>query len=148
MSYRLNEENMLKLSNLEKKYPHKKALTLPLLWIVQYQDGYISREAMEFIAKTLDIALSHVYGVVTFYTMFRLTPPKKYTIEVCHTLSCDLCGSAEIIDIVKHANRDDIELLEVECLGACGYAPMCAINGIYHENLEPTRFSSLLKNLP
>jgi len=147
MSYHLNEENQGKLDALYPKYPHKKALTLPLLWIIQYQDGYISTDAMAFVAETLDIAISHVYGVVTFYTMFRLSAPKKYTIEVCHTLSCDLCGSSDIIEIAKDSHREDIELLEVECLGACGYAPMCAINGTYHENLTPQSFTTLLESL-
>ena len=147
MSYMLTKKNQEKLDALYAKYPEKKALTLPLLWIVQYQDGYISSDAMEFVAKTLNIALSHVYGVVTFYTMFRQEPPKKYTLEICHTLSCDLCGSGELINITKALNREDIELIEVECLGACGYAPMCAINGTYHENLTTERFSQLLKAL-
>ena len=147
MSYALSQENQLKLQSLFKKYPQKKALTLPLLWIIQYQDGYISTEAMAFASKVLEVSVEHIYGVITFYTMFRLTPPKKYTIEVCHTLSCELCGAQEIIEQIKSANRDDIELIEVECLGACGYAPMCAINGLYHENLSAQKMQQLLESL-
>ena len=147
MSYQLRAENRTKLEKLSLKYPEKKALLLPLLWIIQHQDGYISSEAIHFVAKELNLAATHVYGVITFYTMFRQTPPKKYTLEICQTLSCDLCGSSEILRVAKEAKRDDIEILNVECLGACGYAPMCAINGTYYENLTPTSFSHLLESL-
>ena len=147
MSYALTQENQAKLQSLFKRYPQKKALTLPLLWIIQYQDGYISADAMAFVADTLEVSMEHIYGVVTFYSMFRLSAPKKYTIEVCHTLSCDLCGAQDIITQIQAAKREDIELMEVECLGACGYAPMCAVNGIYHEHLDAQKVAQLLESL-
>ena len=147
MSFKLNAENQKKLELLFKRYPHKKALTLPLLWLIQFQESFLSEESMEFCATTLDVPFMHVYSVATFYTMFKLKKPPKHTIEVCRTLSCELNGSEELKAFIEEHKSEDIELLEVECMGACSGAPMCTINGKYHENISLEEMSKLLKEL-
>jgi len=138
------------------KYPHKKAATLTCLWIAQETDGYISLEAMEYIADLLEIPVTHVYAVVGFYSMYQTSPVGKYHIQVCHTLSCELMGAEAIIDTLKQklgiqpgqTTPDGLfTLTGVECLASCGTAPMCQINRHYHENLTPELISELIDQL-
>jgi len=141
-----NEENF---SNLLKKYPHPQSLMLPSLWLAQAQDGYISSEAMEYIATKIEVAPIEVYRVATFYTMFNLEEIAPYHIEICKTLSCKLCGQGEILKHIeeKIANSDKFKITKVECMGACGGAPMMALNGVYHENLTTYKVDEILGEL-
>lgn len=156
MSFSFSSENEKRFIDLLPRYPHPKALVLPCLWMAQYQEGYISSEAMAYIADRLDVPKAHLYGVVTFYTMFTLEPSPTYHIQVCKTLSCELCGKGEIIKAIEETlgirvnestadNR--FKLSEVECLGACGGAPMLSLNEAYHENLTPESTKTLLQRL-
>ena len=145
----LSHENREKLSALRLQYPHQKALLLPMLWMVQEQITYLSESGMQCIAQELDLPYMHVYSVASFYTMFHFEKPKKHLIEICRTLSCALNGKEEIQAYLeeKCKNSEDVEIIEVECLGACGGAPMCAVNGKYHENLNESKLDAILKEL-
>ena len=154
MSFAFNEEHQKKFQALLPRYPHKKALVLPCLWMAQDQDGYISTDAMRYIAKILDLSPSHIYSLATFYTMFELEPIAKYNIQVCKTLSCQLCGKDEILKSIEEElgikvgeSTELFTLREVECLGACGGAPMLSINEKYHEKLTPKKTKELLRRL-
>lgn len=148
MSFKLSTPYSDELHQLASHYPTKKALTLPLLWAIMKQEGYISDEAMHFAANYLDEPLSHVYGVVTFYTMFKTEPPKKHTIEICRTLSCALRGASTLQQRLDAKTKEmDVEILEVECMGACGGAPMCAIDGNYFEQIDLEHLDALLEAL-
>ena len=154
MSLVFNEENETTFKALLPRYPHPKALVLPCLWMMQYQEGFISSQAMEFIAKRLDVPVAHIYGVATFYTMFNLEPIPKYHIQVCKTLSCELCGKSNILKAIEEetglkANESNalFKVTQVECLGACGGAPMLQLNEDYHENLTPESTKVLLQGL-
>jgi len=154
MSFVFNEVHETQFQDLLPRYPHPKALVLPCLWMVQYQEGYISADAMVYIANRLDVPQAHLYGVATFYTMFTLAPIAKYHIQVCKTLSCELCGKADIVKSIEDelgikVNESNalFKLTEVECLGACGGAPMLAMNEEYHENLTPEKTRALLQRL-
>jgi len=154
MSFVFSEAHEAQFQNLLPRYPHPKALVLPCLWMVQYQEGYISSDAMVYIANRLDIPQAHLYSVATFYTMFNLEPIAKYHIQVCKTLSCELCGKADIISCIEdelgikvNESNERFKLTEVECLGACGGAPMLAMNEEYHENLTPEKTRVLLQRL-
>jgi len=154
MSLVFNEDNEKAFQSLLPRYPHPKALVLPCLWMMQYQEGYISTPAMEFIAKKLDVPVAHIYAVATFYTMFNLESMPKYHIQVCKTLSCELCGKSEILKAIEEetglkANESNelFKVSEVECLGACGGAPMLQLNEDYHENLSPSSTKALLQEL-
>lgn len=154
MSFVFTAENEKSFATLLPRYPHPKSLVLPCLWMAQYQEGFISALAMEFIAKKLDVPVAHIYGVATFYTMFNLEPIAKYHIQVCKTLSCELCGKSDILKAIEEetglkANESNklFKVSQVECLGACGGAPMLQLNEDYHENLTPASTKILLQGL-
>jgi len=141
-----NEEQFI---TLMKKYPQSQSMMLPALWLAQNQDGYISNEAMEYIAKKINVAPIEVYRVVTFYTMFNLEPIAPYHIEICKTLSCKLCGQDKLLNHIENitSDSDKFKITKVECMGACGGAPMIALNGTYHENLTNEKVDAILKDL-
>ena len=144
MSFRFSNENLLKIEKLKKRYPSPKALCLPCLWMVQYQDGFISIDAMDAISEQIGIPPMEIYRVATFYTMFHLEPQTKLNVQVCKTLSCKLCGSDEIL---KHLEDKDINITHVECLGSCGTAPAMQINDIHYEELTIDKVDEILKEL-
>ena len=156
MSFSFSDENITKIEKLKEQYPSPKALTLPLLWMVQEQEGYISLEAMEVIATHTTRPAMEIYKTATFYTMFKLQPIGKYHIQLCKTLSCMLCGKKEILEQIK--STLDIEvgettkdgrftLSQVECLGSCSTAPMMQINSDNYENLTSQKIEQILKEL-
>ncbi len=145
MSFSFNGQNSLKINSLEKKYPDKRALTLPLLWMAQKQEGYISEDAMGHISEFLELPYMTIYSVATFYTMFRLNKSDKRVIEVCRTLSCELNGSEDIKSYLDEKYSDRYEIIEVECMGACSGAPMCTLDGKYFENITTDILDEVLK---
>ena len=154
MSFVFNEVHETQFQDLLPRYPHPKALVLPCLWMVQYQEGYISADAMVYIANRLDVPQAHLYGVATFYTMFTLAPIAKYHIQVCKTLSCELCGKADIVKSIEDelgikVNESNalFKLTEVECLGACVGAPAMMIDKQYYEKLTPETIDKILDEL-
>ena len=90
MSFVFNDENLLKIEALKKRYPSPKALCLPCLWMAQYQDGFISIDAIDVISEKIGIPPMEIYRVATFYSMFQLSPSDKLNVKVCKTLSCKL----------------------------------------------------------
>jgi len=154
MSFSFSQENLDSYTTMLPRYPHKKALLLPCLWMGQYQEGYLSKEVMLYLAELLDLPLAHIYAVASFYTMFNLEKVPAFHIQVCKTLSCELCGKNEIIESIEEETGLKVgeenalfKLSEVECLGACGGAPMLAMNEEYHENLTPIKMKELLQRL-
>jgi len=129
---------------LKKRYPSPKALTLPCLWMVEYQEGFISLDAIDEISKHTETPPMEVYRVATFYTMFHLEPQEKLNVQVCKTLSCKLCGSDEILE---HLEGREVNIVHVECLGSCGTAPVMQINDVNYENLTPEKVDEVLKEL-
>ncbi|WP_415395933.1 NAD(P)H-dependent oxidoreductase subunit E [Sulfurimonas sp. CS5] len=142
--FTFTQENLEKISELKTRYPSQEALCLPCLWMVQYQDGYISIEAIDEISKQINIPPMEVYRVATFYSMFELESQDKLKVQVCKTLSCKLCGSDEIL---KHLSSKDVKIKHVECLGSCSTAPVMQINDIYYENLTIKKVDEILKEL-
>jgi NADH-quinone oxidoreductase subunit E len=152
----LTPENLEKIGRLRKNYPTSQAALLPVLWIAQEQEGWISEEMMREVGKLLDLPYGHVLGVVSFYTMYHSEPQGTYHIEVCTNISCMLRGSDGILKAVeRHCGAKPGQpstdgkwtVSEVECLGACGGAPMLAIGDEYHENLTPETTEKLLASL-
>jgi NADH-quinone oxidoreductase E subunit len=142
----LSAQNLQRIEDLRKLYPHSQALVLPVLWIAQEQYGYISQEAMKEVAELLNLPFGHILGVVTFYTMYNTKPVGKKHIEVCTNVSCMIRGSQKIVQQLEgklgirmgETSKDGAwTLSEVECMGACGGAPMCAVGEEYYENLTP-----------
>ena len=153
-TFNYTPQNELKFQEYVTKYPKIDSCMLPALWLVQEQEGWVSPEAMVYVADKLGKTPIQVYEVATFYTMFNLKPIGKYHIELCKTLSCKLCGSQKIKDHIKETigieagqtSEDGLfHLSEVECMGACGGAPMFALNGEYHEKLTIQKVDELIK---
>lgn len=144
MSFVYDSENISKIESLKKRYPDNRALILPLLWLAQKQESYISEDAMQNIAEIVKVPYMNIYSVATFYTMFRLEKTNKRIVEVCRTLSCELNGSEDIKKHLDDNYSDDFEVLEVECMGACSGAPMCTLDGKYMENVTPQMIDEVL----
>ncbi len=145
MDFKFTDENLKRIEEVLKKYPEKKAAVMPVLWIAQEQNGWISGEVMKEVAALLDMTPEDVLGVVSFYTMYHQKPMGKYHIQVCTNVSCMLKGANQIYDHVKKklglSNMEVSEDMqfsveEVECMGSCGTAPMIAVNEDYFENLD------------
>lgn len=156
MSFEFNKQNLEKLAALLDRYPEKQAAMLPVLWLAQEQNGWISPEVMKYVGAKLEVSPSKVYEVVTFYTMFHQEPIGKFHFQVCRTLSCQLCGSETItkllekrLGIKKGQTSQDgrYTLSEVECLGSCGTAPMLQLNDDYHEKLTAEKLNALIDSL-
>jgi NADH-quinone oxidoreductase subunit E len=156
MSFAFTKENLGKIEALKKRYPSPKALSLPCLWMAQYQEGYISLDAVETIGELIDWPPMEIYRVATFYTMFNLEPVGKYHIQLCKTLSCALCGKSEVLaklqerlnlGVGESSEDGRYTLTQVECLGSCGTAPVMQINERYYENLTPDKVDMILDEL-
>lgn len=129
---------------------------LPVLYLAQEEFGYLSPEAIEYVAKMMELPLARVYGVVTFYTMLNMKPIGRYHIQACRTLSCALMGAEKISAFLKarlgigagETTPDGkFTLSEVECLASCGTAPMMQINNDYCENLTEKKIEEILRSL-
>ena len=152
-NFKFTPENEIKFQEYVSRYPIIDSVMLPALWLVQEQIGWVSPEAMVYVADRIGKTPIQVYEVATFYTMFNLKPIGKHHIELCKTLSCMLCGSKDIKNHIKQTigiepgqtSEDGLfHLSEVECLGACGGAPMFALDGQYHEKLTNQKVDELI----
>lgn len=137
------------------KFPpgRQRSAVIPLLWIVQKQEGWVCEPAIRAVAEMLDMAVIRVLEVATFYTMFMLEPVgSKALVQVCGTTPCMLRGSNDLMAVCKrkigakdHLSADGkFYWQEVECMGACSNAPMAAINDYYYEDLTAETFEALL----
>lgn len=144
MSFTFSQENLDKIAELKTRYPQEQALCLPCLWMVQYQNGYISMDAIDAISKQINIPPMEIYRVATFYTMFDLEPVEKLKVSVCKTLSCKLCGSEDILEYLKDKN---VDVRHAECLGSCGTAPAMQIDDVLYEELNIAKVEKILGEL-
>ena len=137
------------------KFPQgrQQSAVIPILWLIQKQDGWVSEPAIRTVAEMLGMARIRVLEVATFYTMFMLEPVGSVAlVQVCGTTHCQLRGSESLMAVCKrkigakdHLSADGkFYWQEVECLGACANAPMAAINDYYYEDLTPESFEALL----
>ncbi len=139
------------------KYPadRKQSAVIPIMWLAQKQEGWVSEPAIQAIAALLEMPPIRVLEVATFYTMFHLHPVGKHHLQVCGTTPCMLRGAEELKAICKrrigeaHAPSADGKLSweEMECLGACVNAPVVAIGDYYHEDLTPAALEALIDKL-
>jgi len=157
-SFEFTEPNLAWARATIAKYPPGKqaSAVLPVLWRAQEQnDGWISRAAMEYVGRMLDMAYIRVYEIATFYTMFNLAPVGRYYVQVCGTTPCWLRGAEDIkascrkvIGAPGHVTDNGLfSWTEVECLGACVNAPTVQINKDYYEDLTPESFEKILADL-
>jgi NADH-quinone oxidoreductase E subunit len=145
------------LDELLTRYPTKMATLLPALWMVQEDRGWVSNEAMTEVAALLDLTPAYVKGVVTFYTMYHQHPVGKYFIQVCTTSPCGVCGAEDVVKaFLKSTNAGELgvtspdgryTVIEVECLGACGFATPVMINEEFIESVTPDKVPEILERL-
>jgi NADH-quinone oxidoreductase subunit E len=150
------EENQKLATEILNKYPidRKRSAVIPLLDLAQRQnEGYVSKEIIEYVSELVDIPYIKTFEVASFYTMFNLKPIGKYHIQICGTTPCWLRGSNKIADTCfetlgihyKETTKDMLfSLSEVECLGACVNAPVVQINDDYYEKLDETQMLDLI----
>jgi len=145
-----------RISELLARYPTQRAALLPVLWLCQDRFGWISPGVIAAVAERLGESPAYIQGVVTFYTMFATQPPAKYVLQACETLSCAVCGGTELIEHIERRlgikpgekTADGVfQLVGVQCLGACGGAPVVQINDDYYEKVDPTSLDALLDEL-
>jgi NADH-quinone oxidoreductase subunit E len=139
------------------KYPpeRKASAVIPIMWLAQKQEGWVSEPAIQAIAALLEMPKIRVLEVATFYTMFHLHPVGKHHVQVCGTTPCMLRGSEGLMDVCKRRIGETHEPSadgrfsweEMECLGACVNAPVAAIDDYYHEDLTPDALEALLDKL-
>ncbi len=143
-----------KLEALFPSYPTKQACLLPALWMVQEERGWISAPAITEVAAVLELTPAYVRGVATFYTMYHLHPVGRHFIQVCGTSPCHLCGSDEVMKAILQATGcgelgstspdGRFTVIEVECLGACGFATPVMVDDDFHDNVTPERVPGIL----
>lgn len=139
------------------RYPSKRAVLLPALHAVQHEYNWIPTQALEEIAEFLEIAPAEVMDTATFYEEYWLRPKGKYLIQVCRSLSCEICQSEALtercrrrlgIDVGETTADGRFTLVELECLGACGTAPVALVNDALYEELTPEKLDDVIAGLP
>jgi NADH-quinone oxidoreductase E subunit len=146
------------LDAIRARYPTKRAALLPALWMVQETHGWISDAAMIEVARELDLTAAYVKGVVTFYTMYHQHPVGRHFVQVCTTTPCNLCGAERVMDaLLAHSGCGELgatspdgrfTIVEVECLGACGFATPVLIDDDFIESVTPDKVPGLLQRYP
>ena len=152
----LSDQTLTKAEELIARYPQRRSALLPILFLLQAEDGYVSPAGVAQAAQLLGLTKAEVGAVATFYTMFRRRPVGKYLVSVCKTLPCQLRGSREISAAI--AERLEVPLggtdasgmvtvEEVECLAACDGAPVVQVNTENYERLSTEEAMELLEAL-
>ncbi len=148
-------ERKAKLEGILTRYPTKQAALLPALWMVQETHGWISDAAMAEVADVLDLTAAYVKGVVTFYTMYHRHPVGRNFVQVCTTTPCGLCGAEDVMralleetgcgDLGATSPDGKFTIVEVECLGACGFATPVIVNDDFVEGVTVETVPELVR---
>jgi NADH-quinone oxidoreductase subunit E len=146
MTFRLSSEAEQEYEDIASRYPQRSGALLPLLHLVQGASGYLSEEALDFVATRLGLPPARVYGVATFYPAFRLHPPPRHLIRVCGTLSCRLMGAPRVAEYLRE-KLEDVVVEEVDCLSCCGMGPVMIVDGELHQNLTLERIDQIIERL-
>jgi len=138
-----------------KEYPTKRSFLVPMLLYTQDEIGYLTEEAIGYLARKSELTELEVRNVISYYSMLHTRPMGKYHVQVCTNISCMLRGGEELLEKCKQrlgiGNKQvtpdgTFSLEEVECIGACSWAPAVQINYDFHENLTPDAMEVLLSN--
>jgi len=156
VAVQISIETVQAIDELVKRYPTAEAALIPALHKVQDDVGWMPVEAMDWVATKLKLPKVRVYGVASYYTMFLRKKPGKHQLEICTNLSCSLMGAEHLRSYLEkklgiRAGETSADgrftLTEVECLGACGFAPVMIVDGEYYENLDPQKVDGILAEL-
>ena len=149
------EKYLAPLKGILKNYEKEERYLIPILQEAQDEYGYLPEDVIKEIASSLDLSLSQVYGVVTFYTQFHLEPRGKNIVRVCMGTACHVRGGADVLEAIQNElgiesgeTTDDLKftLEQVACIGACGLAPVIMVNDDTHGRLTAEKVSGILKN--
>jgi NADH-quinone oxidoreductase subunit E len=151
----LSSHLLEEIKALPARYPQPRSAVMPALDLAQEEIGHLTPEAMSEVAGALQLDPGYVEGVATFYTLFHLQPVGRHRFYVCTNLSCTLRGAEEIVDRLKgviavhepgEVSKDGLfSYEEVECLGACEYAPVCRLDHRYEVDLTPEKVNTLVE---
>ncbi len=128
---------------------------IPILQDIQETTGYLSEEAIVMVGKQLKLPTSKIYGVATFYNQFRFSPVGKFHIQVCRGTACHVLGSATVLEEIQKnlkikagdTTKDGLFSIEVvACIGACGLAPVIAVNGEFHAKVTKESIQAIIKS--
>jgi len=156
MSVVFSSEKLNQVDAIVRRYPEgkQKSALLPVLHLAQEEFGWLSAETMDYVASLLKLEPIEVYEVATFYSMYNLKPVGRYMFEVCQTGPCMLNGSDDIIKYIGEklsikpgeTTADGLFTLKtVECLGACGYAPMMQMGKTFREHLTKEKVDAIIE---
>lgn len=150
------EEGRERLEKAVSRYPTARGALLPMLNYAQERNGWVSGRAMREIAEALDVTPAYVHSVATFYTMYNRRPVGRFLVQVCTNISCHLCGGDEVLEAfleetgvrLGETSEDRLfTVMEVECLGACGFATVVQVNERYLEDVSPGDVPDIVEDL-
>jgi NADH:ubiquinone oxidoreductase subunit E len=154
MSLEFSADAQQKIAALCERYPSKQPVVMAALHLAQKEFGHLSDDALRLVSRTLELPFAHVYGVATFYTMYRREPGGTNTIRVCTNISCMLRGAYEVLaafekslGLEKGESNRDFTLVEEECIAACANAPAVICGTQYYLDVEPKQVPEIISNL-
>ena len=154
MSLEFSADAQTKITALRERYPTAQPVVLAALHLAQKEHGYLSDEALQLVARTLDLPYAHVYGVATFYTMFRREPAGKNVLRICTNISCMLRGGYDVLaafekklGVKKGGTAGDFTIIEEECIAVCANAPAIVCGTRYFLDVKPGDVDDILAEL-
>ncbi|HXR22799.1 MAG TPA: NAD(P)H-dependent oxidoreductase subunit E, partial [Acidimicrobiales bacterium] len=153
---RLNDDNLVRARELIALYPVKRSALIPVLHVLQEQDGYLSPDGLSHVAELFDLTAAEVRGTASFYDMFFLEPVGRYVVAVCTNIACMLAGAYELLDHIEKRLEisaggttpdGSFTLEDAECLALCGNAPCLTVNWRYFGDMTPGRWETLAEDL-
>lgn len=148
-----SDETRRRAERIVTQYPERRSAVMPLLYLAMTEDGYLTEEGIEEVARWCGITPAQVYAVATFYTMYKREPVGRYLISCCTSISCMLLGADEVLGAIEdvsgvpHGETDEeglISVEHVECIGACGGAPAVQVNYELIEGITPDKARELV----
>lgn len=150
-------KEFFKVNEIVKKHSFKMSNLIAILQDVQKEYRYLPEEILTYVATIMDIPLSHIYGVATFYSQFSLSPKGKYEVRICDGTACHVRGSSLLLDALRKKlgltaekmTTDDLlfSLETVSCLGACGLAPVVVINEKVYPQMTPEKINKVIDDI-
>jgi NADH-quinone oxidoreductase subunit E len=152
----LTDELRVKADEIVARYPHRRSALLPLLYLVQAEQGHVTQEGMREVAEIIGLTMAEVEAVATYYTMFKKHPTGSWVLSICTNLSCALAGGRMLYDRAvevlgeqaREVTSDEaLTLDEVECLGACDAAPVVQVNYCNYDRVTEDRLAEMIEAL-
>lgn len=155
--YTFDKDDLKKIEEIKSRYPEVTPAVMPVLWLAQDKFGHVTTPVQKLVAETLEIPQAHVQGVASFYTQYYKKEMGKHVLDVCTSFSCQVCGGYDILEYLEEklgikageTTEDGMfSIQSVECLGACGYAPMLQVtNDKYANFLTKEKVDKLIDDL-